>query len=115
MGCVIYGAITTTLLMGPMRAWACAGCSNPNLPVGRTADALVEKGQWQVGVSVSGTVLHVVHEEDCPDIGPICKVRDEPPMLHDQHLYMGEVRAVIEQGLTDHLGWQLQLPYKVVK
>ncbi len=57
--------------------------------------------------------MHVVHPSECPDIGPICQVRDEPPQLHDQHFTVAELRATLEHGITDALGVEVQLPLRL--
>lgn len=54
-----------------------------------------------------------MHEERCPDIGPICEQRDEPPQLHDQMFYVGELRPVFELGITDNFSFELQVPFKL--
>ncbi len=66
-----------------------------------------------MSVSTLFTDVHVVHPSECPDIGPICQVRDEPPQLHDQHFTVAELRATVEYGLTDALGVELQLPVRL--
>jgi hypothetical protein len=57
--------------------------------------------------------VHVVHPSECPDIGPICQVRDEPPQLHDQHFAIAELRASLEHGFTEALGVEVQLPVRL--
>ncbi len=59
------------------------------------------------------TSVHVVHPSVCPDIGPICQVRDEPPQLHDQRFTVAELRASLEYGLTDALGVEVQVPVRI--
>lgn len=66
-------------------------------------------------LSLLATTSRVTHESVCPDIGPICDVRDEPPQLHDQRFAIGELRASIEHGLTDALGVELQLPLRLTR
>jgi hypothetical protein len=61
------------------------------------------------------TTSRVTHESACPDIGPICDVREEPPQIHDQRFAIGELRASIEHGLTDALGVELQLPLRLTR
>lgn len=61
-----------------------------------------------------GTSVRVVHESSCPDIGPVCLVRDEPPNLHDQRIRIGELRVAAEYGLTERLGLRLLLPLKIM-
>jgi hypothetical protein len=57
--------------------------------------------------------VHVVHPSECPDIGPICQVRDEPPQLHDQRFTLAELRASLEHGFTEALGVEVQLPVRL--
>lgn len=64
-------------------------------------------------LSLLATTVRVQHESACPDIGPICAERDEPPQLHDQRFAIGELRASLEHGLTDALGVELQLPLRL--
>lgn len=54
------------------------------------------------------------HEADCPEIGPICQARAEPPQRHHSVLWVGELRLLAEVGLTP--GWSLQagLPLRLV-
>jgi hypothetical protein len=65
-----------------------------------------------VQLSLLATTVRVQHESACPDIGPICAERDEPPQIHDQRFAIGELRATVEHGLTDTLGVELQLPVR---
>ncbi|HVE87159.1 MAG TPA: hypothetical protein VND93_30095 [Myxococcales bacterium] len=46
-----------------------------------------------------------MHEEACPEIGPICLVRDEPPQVHDQSILSGDLRLEAEYGVAS--GWSL--------
>jgi hypothetical protein len=106
-------ASSVTFLVG-QRALACAGCSNPNLPVAREGAAALGAGQLSVALNLSATTLHVVHAESCPEIGPICRERAEPPQLHDQRFYAGELRSILGYGVTSQLGLELQLPLRVI-
>jgi hypothetical protein len=96
-------------------AHACAGCSNPNLPNVRAGLTRLEPWQVSLGASVTGTTMHVVHAEYCPDIGPICAERDEPPQLHDQRFYVAELRARAALGLSQLFSVELQLPLRLVR
>lgn len=60
-----------------------------------------------------GTSVNVVHGLACPEIGPICTVRKELPQLHDQDFLIGEVRAVLDQGLGHGFGAEVHLPLRV--
>lgn len=102
-------------LLKPLRAEACAGCSNPNLPTGRGGAAGLAPGTLSATVHLTGTTMNVVHSEHCPDIGPICDVRDEPPQLHDLRFYIGEVRPRLELGLTEAVGLEAQLPFRFTR
>jgi hypothetical protein len=53
------------------------------------------------------TSVNVVHATACPDIGPICATRDEPPQLHDQDFTLGELRLRAAYGIRDWLGVEL--------
>lgn len=55
-----------------------------------------------------------MHDAACPDLGAICRTRDVEPYRHDQGVAVGELRLVLEPGLTDWLSWQLQLPLKLI-
>ncbi|MFP2926465.1 hypothetical protein ACLESO_14840 [Pyxidicoccus sp. 3LG] len=73
----------------------------------------MKSGQTSVSLALLATSVRVVHESYCPDIGPICNERDEPPQLHDQRFSLGELRARVEYGLTDTWGLELQLPLRL--
>lgn len=64
---------------------------------------------------MTGTAIRAVHSEECPDIGPICAVRAEPPQIHDQRLYSGELRLAGEWGFAE--GWSLtaMAPLRLVR
>ena len=68
-----------------------------------------------MSVTTTATVVRVVHDSVCPDIGPICDVRPEPPQIHDQRFYVTELRPVVEYGITNWLSAELQLPLKLSK
>lgn len=57
--------------------------------------------------------MHVIHESECPDIGPVCAEREEPPQLHDQMFYIAELRSILEYGLTENISVEMQLPLKL--
>lgn len=99
----------------PALARACPGCSNPNLPAVRGEAKALKAGEVTVAASLMGTTKRVVHPETCPDIGPICNVRMEPPQLHDQHFYIAELRPIVAVGITKIIGLELQAPFRMVK
>jgi thiol-disulfide isomerase/thioredoxin len=67
-----------------------------------------------VDVALSLSHAEASHEEDCPDIGPICSVRAEPPQQHHTTLWISEVRLLAEFGLLDWLAAQLIFPVRLV-
>ncbi len=80
----LAATIPVVPLIVPRIAFACAGCSNPNLLSGRGGVADLAPGEISVAAHFVGTTMNVVHRSDCPDIGPVCAEREEPPQLHDQ-------------------------------
>jgi hypothetical protein len=66
-------------------------------------------------VASTATAVRVVHDSVCPDIGPICDVRAEPPQVHDQRFYVSELRPIFEYGITDFISAELQVPLRLSK
>jgi hypothetical protein len=114
-------AIQAALLAGAAvsvvaaRSEACAGCSNPNLPAARGDRHALAPTELTLALNLTATTMHVVHAEACPEIGPICAERAEPPQLHDQRFYVAELRPILAFGISEWLGAELQLPVRVVK
>jgi hypothetical protein len=94
---------------------ACPGCSNPNLPMARAGNFALRPGEIALALNLTATTLRVVHSEYCPEIGPICNQRAEPPQLHDQHFYIAELRPVASVGITEVLGAELQMPLRLLR
>lgn len=99
---------------GGRAAHACAGCSNPNLPSARSESTALPPGEVVAALSLTALTTRVVHPEYCPEIGPICAERAEPPQQHDQRFYIAELRPVVAVGILDELAVELQLPLRVV-
>ena len=59
------------------------------------------------GLTLSGTMMHVQHVEECPDLGPICDTQPQRPYQHDQHLYSTDLTFDGELGLVPHLSFEL--------
>jgi hypothetical protein len=59
--------------------------------------------------------MRVVHSEACPDIGPVCLERDEPAQLHDQTFWVGDLRPIVEWGLTSTWGLEVQVPRRLTR
>jgi hypothetical protein len=96
-------------------AHACAGCRNPSLPTSRGNEGPLAQGAWALGVSLSSTAVNVVHEAGCSGAFSDC---DEVPMqqeyVHDQNMYPVELRASLEYSMTDLLGLELQVPFRMI-
>ena len=71
------------------------------------------KGALAVSLTTTATVVNVVHSEECPDIGPICAERDEPPQLHDQDFTIVELRVTGTYAVSDELAVELQVPFRI--
>ena len=74
-----------------------------------------QAGRNLAALNLTGTTMRVVHSEYCPDIGPICSQRAEPPQLHDQRFYIGELRPVASVGITKIFGAELQAPLRLLQ
>ncbi len=112
---LLFVSLAAALFLWAESAEACAGCSNPNLPVGRSASGDLRPGEVSATLNLTMTAVNVVHSELCPDIGPICDVRDEPPQLHDQQFYVAELRPLFEVGLTERFGLEAQVPLRFTR
>lgn len=66
-----------------------------------------------LGARLVGTTLNVTHDISCPEIGPVCALRDEPPQIHDLQFWIAELRLSGELGFTDWLSLELQAPLRV--
>jgi hypothetical protein len=99
----------------PGQAAACAGCRNPNLPITRLTTAQLMPRQFRASALLSATTLNVVHEAGCADPAACHDIPVQPPFLHDQDIYPGELRAVAEIGLTVNWGVEVQVPFRVTR
>ena len=69
----------------------------------------------RVDLALSGTRARASHDSECPDIGPICAIRDEPPQQHHTTLWLSELRAIAEYGLASDFALQLAAPFRVIR
>jgi hypothetical protein len=97
----------------PRLAAACAGCRNPNLPISRLATVHLAPGQVRASALVSGSALNVVHEAGCASPTDCHEVPVQPLFHHDQDIYPGELRAVVEVGLTRAWGVEAHVPFRL--
>lgn len=68
----------------------------------------------RVDVSVGASRASSVHEKRCPDLGPECLTGEVPPELHSTAIWVTEIQALAEYGLTERLALQAVLPIRVV-
>lgn len=108
-------ASTVALVVAERAAEACAGCSNPNLLTARTGVSLLAPGELSLATNLTGTTMRVVHSEECPDIGPICRDRAEPPQRHDQRFYVAELRPIVAYGITRAFAAEAHVPVRLVR
>lgn len=113
-GAALGLGLLVSVLLGERTAEACAGCSNPNLPSARGGVSTLAPGELSVALDLTATTMNVVHSEYCPDIGPICSLRREPPQLHDQDFYVAELRSTVGIGITKLFAAEAQIPFRVV-
>jgi hypothetical protein len=100
---------------GPRLAQACAGCRNPSLPITRLSNVHLAPGQVRTSAMLNASALNVVHEAGCVDPTSCAEVPVQPRFLHDQDIYPGELRAVLELGLTSSWGLEAQVPFRITR
>ncbi|MBX5481289.1 MAG: thioredoxin family protein [Myxococcaceae bacterium] len=74
----------------------------------------MEAEHLRLDLALSGSRAVASHLSECPDIGPICEVRDEPPQYHHTTLWMTELRLLAEYGLGHGWAVQGQIPLRLV-
>jgi thiol-disulfide isomerase/thioredoxin len=74
----------------------------------------VEPNHLRLDLSIVGSRAVAVHDAECPEIGPICAVRPEPPQRHRTTLLATDIRLFAEYGLLPGLAVQGMLPVRVV-
>ena len=68
----------------------------------------------RVDLELDGSWGQSSHDEECPEIGPICNLRDEPPQQHHTDLVSLQARLFAEVGVRPNLALQAQLPFRLV-
>jgi hypothetical protein len=101
--------------ISPRLADACAGCRNPGLPITRLTNIHLAPGQVRASAMLNASALNVVHEAGCVDTTSCTEVPVQPRFLHDQNIYPGELRAVLELGLTWSWGLEAQVPFRITR
>lgn len=74
----------------------------------------MEPAHLRLDVAISVSRAEAQHESVCPDIGPICAVRNEPPQRHETTLWILETRLLAEYGLLPNLALQGVLPIRLI-
>ena len=108
----LFALLALTAL--PRAADACAGCRNPSLAVTRGSEGPLDASALRLGLTATGTTVHVIHEAGCPDPANCTEVPPQPVYLHDQRLYPLELRLAAEYGFSPALGVEIQLPFRSV-
>ena len=101
-------------LLPAARADACAGCRNPSMPVARLDAVELAPREVRATAVLGGTYLDTLHEAGCADLANCDEVPVQPTYLHHQKIYPAELRAIAEVGVTRTLGFELQLPFRIV-
>jgi hypothetical protein len=66
-------------------------------------------------VAVTATSINTVHKAGCADPLHCHEIPAQPEFLHDQNIHPGEVRAMVEVGLSHALGLEVHVPLRMVK
>jgi hypothetical protein len=109
----VLAAAGLLVAAAPRRADACAGCRNPNLPISRLATVHLAPGEVRASALLSATTLNVVHEAGCRSPTECHEPPVQPLHLHDQDIHPGELRAILEAGLTAVWGLEAHLPLRI--
>ncbi len=111
----LVAAAALVAITAPRTVHACAGCRNPSMPISRLTAVHLRPGELRASALLAGTTLNVVHEAGCPDVGNCQEVPAQPRYLHDQNIYPGELRTILEIGLTRSWGMEAQLPFRITR
>ncbi len=101
-------------VLAPRAVQACAGCRNPNIPVARLNSFTSVPGEIRATVAATATSVSTVHDAGCADPADCHEVPVQPAFEHNQNLYPGELRAMIEVGLSRVVGVEVHVPFRVV-
>ena len=74
----------------------------------------MEPRHLRVDLAATGSRAQAQHDAVCPDIGPICDIRAEPPQQHHTTLWVTELRLLAEYGLAERVALQASVPLRVV-
>jgi thiol-disulfide isomerase/thioredoxin len=74
----------------------------------------VDPDHLRLDLSIAGSRAVAVHDAACPEIGPICTVRAEPPQRHHTTLLATDLRLIGEYGLARGLALQAAVPLRII-
>ncbi len=102
------------VMLAPQVANACAGCRNPNLPMGRSDAGPMPPGSLVLSTTLTGTAVDVSHPAGCEDLLNCDEVPVQPAHSHELFMVPIELRPVLAWGITDTWSMDVQLPFRVV-
>ncbi len=100
--------------LNPLKAYACAGCRNPNMPVTRTDAMELRSNHLRISVNLAATAANVIHSAGCSDLENCDETPVQPLHNHEQWIVPTELRMNGEYGITKSWGLEAQIPYRVV-
>jgi hypothetical protein len=102
------------LLLVAERAWACAACGNPSLPMQPGGSGAMAGGSGTFGVSLRGLAMQVTHPAGCADLTNCDEVPVQP--LHDHQVVLAPVELGLsgEWAFDDKWGVEASLPVRSV-
>jgi hypothetical protein len=102
------------LLLVAERAWACAACGNPSLPMQPGGSGAMAGGSGTFGVSLRGLAMQVTHPAGCADLNNCDEVPVQP--LHDHQVVLAPVELGLsgEWAFDDKWGVEASLPVRSV-
>lgn len=110
---VAAALIAAAVFTASPQVHACAGCRNPSLPITRLSNVHLPPGQLRASAMLGATALNVVHQAGCLDVTSCQEVPVQPRHRHDQDIYPGELRAVLELGIASSWGLEAQVPLRL--
>ena len=102
------------LLLVAERAWACAACGNPSLPMQPGGSGAMAGGSGTFGVSLRGLAMQVTHPAGCADLNNCDEVPKQ--VLHDHQVLLAPVELGLsgEWAFDDKWGVEASLPVRSV-
>jgi len=76
---------------------------------------VVEAEHLRIDVAADGSRALAVHDTGCPELGPICAVRAEPPQQHHTVLWLWEARILAEYGVVREWAVDAVVPIRLMQ